>query len=124
MWEKCYERLPQTQQDAPFAVDETNDSLEQNPEFEDHDDHDSDPDVSPPITTDSPTLIKHAESKPWINQTTQGHLRIIVKDDKDINQNKRSLKEHFSRQGLKWKDEEEEVRPWYFGLTSIRLQFA
>ena len=46
MWEKISERFPQTKQDAPFGNDDkSNDSLEENPTFDDNKDGDSDTDT-------------------------------------------------------------------------------
>ncbi len=123
MWEKIYEPFPQTQQNAPFANDENKDSLEQNPTSDNNEDDDIDSDASSPDSTSLPTGNINEQLKPWENPTTQDYLIIIINDDKNIDENKRSLKKDFSRQGLKWTNDEEELHPWHFGLTSIHLKF-
>ncbi len=138
MWEKTYERLSKTQQDAPFANDgnsdslepyptidddENNDSPELYPTTDDNEDYDADPNVAPSNSIETPTVHTSQQSKPWENATIQDHLIIIINDDENIDEVKRSLRKDFSRQGLKWTDEEEELRPWHFGLISIRLNF-
>ncbi len=123
MWEKTYERFPKTQQDAPFANDENNDSLEPYPTIDDNEGYDTDTDASSPISTSLSILNINEQSKPWENATIKDHLIIIINDDENIDEVKRSLRKDFSRQGLKWTDEEEELRSWHFGLISIRLHF-
>jgi len=119
LWEKIYERFPKTQQDAPFANDESNDSVEQNPTSDDNEDCDIDSDASSSISSSISMLNINEQSKPWENQTIQGHLRIIINNKENIDDVKRSLKKDLSKQGLKWTNEEEELHPWHFGLTSI-----
>jgi len=120
LWEKLFEPTPHVHSDAPFADDDLTDSFESNQGRSiDSEENDTDSEVV------SPSSPSTGEEKPWLNQTRQQHLRIIanVKSLDDIDAIKQEIREDFARQGLKWNDEEEEIRPWYFGLTSIRLDF-
>ncbi len=129
MWEKFYEPFPETQPNAPFANNEKVDSLEQNPVSDNDEDGDNDEvyetdsDATSSISKSISKLNINKQSKPWEDPMTHDQLKIILNDDNNFSEVKRSLKKDFSRQGLRWKNEEEEVRPWHFGLTSIDLKF-
>ena len=124
MWEKFQERLPHEQPKAIFSMNEDYDSLEENSASENSEEYDSDSSELPTVSKSLSSLPLIKESKPWENSTQQEHLRIIMNNVGNFDSNKRSLRSDLSRQGLKWKDEEEEVRPWYFGLKAIRLEFT
>ena len=124
MWEKFSELSPQPKQDAPFGNDDrSNDSHEDNPAPDDNNDgDDTDTEISS-ISTSLSNLYFDQQNKPWEHSTKQEHFKIIINNLPNIDELKQRLKQDFSRQGLKWTNEEEELRPWHFGLTSIYLKF-
>ncbi|CAF3922281.1 unnamed protein product [Rotaria sp. Silwood2] len=126
LWEKVCERFPSKKQGAPFANDENNDSLDDNPTIDDDndDEYESESDTSSPTQKSPPSLNINQKSQPWETPTKQDDLMIILNDDQNTDKIKRIIKNEFSRQGLQWTDKEEDLRPWHFGLTSIRIHFT
>ena len=124
MWEKAYEQFSETQQDAPFAIDDNNDSLEQNPTSDDYEEHNTDLDLSPPLPTSLPSSTSIDSLKPWEQPTLQDHLTIIINESPDSHDRRRSLKKDLSKHGLNWTNNEEELRPWHFGLSALHLELT
>ena len=119
-----YERLPKGQSVAPFALDEEHNSFEENSTGDESEGYETDSDASSTTLTNPPPVISTEPSKPWEYSTQQEHLTIIMNNVKDYDRNKRSLREDLSRRSLTWQDDEEEERPWRFGLTGIHLEFT
>ena len=119
LWEKTLEGTRQTQQDAPFSTDADEDSFDRYPSIDDYEPIDSDADSS----TISPSVTPNNQAQVWEDATLQDHLIIIINGDSNFDKLHRIIEDDLSKQGFKWKKEEEEVRPWHFGLTAIRLQF-
>ncbi|CAF4739460.1 unnamed protein product [Rotaria sp. Silwood1] len=124
LWVKAYERIPLKKQDAPFANDESNDSLEDNPTMDDNDEYESKSDTSLPIQISLPNLNINTKFQPWETLTKQDFLVIIINTEQNIDNVKQIIKNDFSRQGLQWTDKEEQLRTWYFGLTTLRIHFT
>lgn len=119
-WEKTQEGNRQTKQNAPFATDNDEDFIDQYPSIDDYEPIDSETD-SP---TTPPSVISTNKAQVWEDATVQDHLIIIFNADSKFDKLYRIIKDDLAVQGFKWtKDDEEEIRPWHFGLTAIRLQF-
>ncbi|CAF4997943.1 unnamed protein product, partial [Rotaria sp. Silwood1] len=84
LWVKAYERIPLKKQDAPFANDESNDSLEDNPTMDDNDEYESKSDTSLPIQISLPNLNINTKFQPWETLTKQDFLVIIINTEQNI----------------------------------------
>ncbi|CAF3861368.1 unnamed protein product [Rotaria sp. Silwood1] len=123
MWESIYEQFPATKQDAPFGNDENKNSLDGNLSDNDNEEYEIENNEPEPSPRNQRKIDTNQNIRPWKIPTTQNHLIIIVNDEKHFDQVKQNIKRDFSRQGFNWSDEEEEIRPWCFGLTSIHVKF-
>lgn len=120
LWENFPERDRQAYFIAPFADEQSDDASESNQKTSlECEENDTDSDVALPLSPET------NNERPWINRTNQQHLRIILNVNRSskIDEIIREIREDFARQGLRWDEAQEEIRPWYFGLTSIRLDF-
>jgi hypothetical protein len=138
LWEKTYEKIPDTKQDSPFGTNENDDALEETPPIDDSEYYESDTDDIPQVSSNKYSSLPSSKRisaslnslhiieplKPWENPTTQEYLKIIINNEEQTDDLKQRIQQYLSKEGLKWTSEEEEIRPWHFGLTSIRLHFA
>ncbi|CAF4133507.1 unnamed protein product, partial [Rotaria sordida] len=65
LWEKVYQQFPSKKQNAPFADDENNDSLDDNPTIDDNDEYESESGTSLPIQTSPSNLDINKKFQPW-----------------------------------------------------------
>ncbi|CAF4631367.1 unnamed protein product, partial [Rotaria sp. Silwood2] len=124
LWVKAYERIPLKKQDAPFTNNESNDSLEDNSTIDDNNENENESDTPLPTQISPPNLNINKKFQPWETPTKQDFLIIIINDEQNTNDIKQIIKNDFSQQGFRWTNEEEQLRPWYFGLTSLRVHFT
>ncbi|CAF3298206.1 unnamed protein product [Rotaria socialis] len=124
LWEKTHEEFSSKQQDTLFADDENHDSPEDNPTIDGQDECESRSDTTLPIEIELKNLSIEKQFQPWETSTNQDYLMIIINNECTVEEVKQIIKGDFSKQGLKWADEEENMRQWYFGLTSIQIHFT
>ncbi|CAM4932198.1 unnamed protein product [Rotaria socialis] len=124
LWEKSHEEFSSKQQDTLFADDENHDSPEDNPTIDGQDECESRSDTTLPIEIELKNLSIEKQFQPWETSTNQDYLMIIINNECTVEEVKQIIKGDFSKQGLKWADEEENMRQWYFGLTSIQIHFT
>ncbi|CAF4766138.1 unnamed protein product, partial [Rotaria sp. Silwood2] len=115
--------FPATKQDAPFGNDENKNLLDGNLSDNDNEEYETENNELEPNPRNQRKIDTNQNIRPWKIPTTQNHLIIIVNDEKNFDEVKQNIKRDFSRQGFNWSDEEEELRPWCFGLTSIHVKF-